>query len=178
MYFIRLFLFLFCTSINLCLLMESMDYYDMDGDLYLDIFNQSDANTTAMTTDIENTTELLMPIISIENKVKNISIDTKINELSAILKTTIHRIRKQYKKLDIVFLIDSSSSVGKSNFHSELKFVTKFLSDFNVSFNYTRVSIVTFSSQKKIVCYTIFSSMHVNFNDIFSVEGATYRSYI
>lgn len=79
--------------------------------------------------------------------------ESKIQELSLVLKSTVHRIRQQHKKLDVVFLIDSSSSVGKSNFRSEVKFVVKFLSDFNVSFNYTRVAIVTFSSQENIVCY-------------------------
>lgn len=79
------------------------------------------------------------------------AVDARIHELSTVLKQTIYRIRQQYKKMDIIFLIDSSSSVGKSNFHSELRFVIKFLSDFNVSFNYTRVSILTFSSQEKIV---------------------------
>lgn len=83
------------------------------------------------------------------------AVDARIHELSAVLKQTIHRIRQQYKKMDIIFLIDSSSSVGKSNFHSELRFVIKFLSDFNVSYNYTRVSILTFSSQEKIVCYKL-----------------------
>lgn len=78
-------------------------------------------------------------------------VDNRTLELSAVLKQTIHRIRQKYKKIDIIFLIDSSSSVGKSNFRSELRFVIKFLSDFNVSYNYTRVSILTFSSQEKIV---------------------------
>lgn len=76
---------------------------------------------------------------------------TKVEELSKVFKSTIFQIRQKYKKIDIVFLIDSSSSVGKQNFLSEMKFVVKFLSDFNVSFNYTRVAIVTFSSQGKIV---------------------------
>lgn len=75
----------------------------------------------------------------------------KVNELSVVLKRTIHRIRQRYKKIDVVFLLDASSSVGKRSFLSELKFVRKFLSDFNVSYNYTRVSLVTFSSQGKIV---------------------------
>lgn len=80
-----------------------------------------------------------------------LAMESHIKELSAIMKDTIHRIRQQFKKIDIVFLIDSSSSVGKSNFISELRFVVKFLSDFNVSFNYTRVGIVTFSSEDQIV---------------------------
>lgn len=74
-----------------------------------------------------------------------------IEHLGMILKSTINRIRQKHKKIDIVFLIDSSSSVGKTNFRNEIQFVVKFLSDFNVSYNYTRVAIVTFSSHEKIV---------------------------
>lgn len=76
---------------------------------------------------------------------------TKIETLSKVFKKSVQKIKQKQKRMDIVFLIDSSSSVGKTNFHSELKFVKKFLSDFNVSFNHTRVAIVTFSSQGKIV---------------------------
>lgn len=57
------------------------------------------------------------------------------------------------KKLEIIFLIDSSSSVGKDNFQDELSFVKRLLSDFNVSFNYTRIAIVTFSSAGKILVH-------------------------
>lgn len=74
-----------------------------------------------------------------------------IEQLGIILKSTINRVRQKHKKIDIVFLIDSSSSVGKTNFRNEIQFVVKFLSDFNVSYNYTRVAIVTFSSHEKIV---------------------------
>lgn len=112
----------------------------------------NDTLTTEMLNITENTTKKINKID--EEAVAAaaaLAAEMKVRELSAVLKMTIHRIRQQYKKLDIVFLIDSSSSVGKSNFRSELRFVIKFLSDFNVSFNYTRVSIVTFSSQDKIV---------------------------
>lgn len=81
----------------------------------------------------------------------NVSARTKVETLSKVFKMSVQRIKHKQKRMDIVFLIDSSSSVGKNNFHSELKFVKKFLSDFNVSFNHTRVAIVTFSSQGKIV---------------------------
>ncbi|XP_031635123.1 sushi, von Willebrand factor type A, EGF and pentraxin domain-containing protein 1-like isoform X2 [Contarinia nasturtii] len=154
MYLIRLYLLLFSVSICLCLLPDIVDYIDLDDELDWDGSNELDTNSTEIPPDSEYTTNST-PII--ENVLKNISVDealaaeTKVHELSTILKSTIHRIRQQFKKMDIVFLIDSSSSVGKTNFRSELKFVTKFLSDFNVSFNYTRVSIVTFSSQEKIV---------------------------
>lgn len=96
-------------------------------------------------------------ITSTEHNV--LAMESHIKELSGIMKDTIHRIRQQFKKIDIVFLIDSSSSVGKSNFISELRFVVKFLSDFNVSFNYTRVGIVTFSSEDQIVGSFFFFSM-------------------
>lgn len=94
-------------------------------------------------------TQLKIPFQLIETTTP--SIEVKVNELSVVLKRTIHRIRQKYKKIDVVFLLDGSSSVGKNSFLSELKFVRKFLSDFNVSYNYTRVSLVTFSSQGRIV---------------------------
>lgn len=127
---------------QLCLSSSNLDYTEVGENLNWDVeLNELDTITTDVPVEL-----------SFKNIVHDeIAAETKVNELSAVLKSTIHRIRQQYKKMDIVFLIDSSSSVGKSNFRSELRFVIKFLSDFNVSFNYTRVSIVTFSSQEKIV---------------------------
>lgn len=128
--------------------------------------NELSANQTNNTPNNIDFDESITEAISIQQQNENATnklkiaideinaVDARIHELSAVLKDTIHRIRQQYKKIDIIFLIDSSSSVGKSNFHSELRFVIKFLSDFNVSYNYTRVSILTFSSQEKIVCTT------------------------
>lgn len=106
----------------------------------------SDADTgssteTAATTTISNEVEPTSTQVT----------ERRVDELAEILKENIYQIRQKYKKIDVVFLLDASSSVGKNNFLSELKFVTKFLSDFNVSFNYTRVALVTFSSQGKIV---------------------------
>lgn len=63
------------------------------------------------------------------------------------------------------FLIDSSSSVGKTNFLSEIKFVKKMLGDFTVSLNHTRVAIVTFSSQGKVVSYVYYLGVvHISTN--------------
>lgn len=76
---------------------------------------------------------------------------SKVDILSRLFKNSVNRLRQKTKRVDLVFLIDSSSSVGKSNFMSEIKFVKKMLADFNVSYNFTRVAIVTFSSQGKIV---------------------------
>lgn len=143
---IRLCLILLGISIQLCLSSDDADYIEVADDLN---FNELNINTTddleyeISTEDAAHITEIIID--------EALAVEKKVNELSTVLKSTIHRIRQQYKKMDIVFLIDSSSSVGKSNFRSELRFVIKFLSDFNVSFNYTRVSIVTFSSQEKIV---------------------------
>lgn len=168
MYFVYLFLVLLSISSSLCSSLENEDYIDVDAldwdgsgefDVDIDVTN-GDIEVYTNATDVsygdidESTTESNI----LEKTTKKITIDEaraaeiKVQELSAVLKNTIHSIRQQYKKMDIVFLIDSSSSVGKSNFQSELRFVIKFLSDFNVSFNYTRVSVVTFSSKDKIVC--------------------------
>lgn len=79
---------------------------------------------------------------------------SKVDILSKIFKNSVQNLRQKTKRVDLVFLIDSSSSVGKVNFLSEIRFVKKMLGDFNVSFNYTRVAIVTFSSLGKIVSKT------------------------
>uniref|UniRef100_A0A182NDP0 Sushi, von Willebrand factor type A, EGF and pentraxin domain-containing protein 1 n=1 Tax=Anopheles dirus TaxID=7168 RepID=A0A182NDP0_9DIPT len=63
----------------------------------------------------------------------------------------IVRLQNSSERLDIVFLIDASSSVGPTNFQSELRFVKKLLTGFDVSVNRTRIAVVTFSSRKSIV---------------------------
>ena len=40
---------------------------------------------------------------------------------------------------DLVFLVDSSASVGAETFYNEIKFIRKLLADFTVSENTTRV---------------------------------------
>lgn len=52
--------------------------------------------------------------------------------------------------MDLVFLVDASSSVGLENFKSELNFVKKLLSDFTVEPSGTRVAIVTFAGRKNV----------------------------
>ncbi|XP_049280450.1 sushi, von Willebrand factor type A, EGF and pentraxin domain-containing protein 1-like [Anopheles funestus] len=63
----------------------------------------------------------------------------------------INSMKNSSARLDIVFLIDASSSVGPSNFQSELRFVKKLLAGFDVSMNRTRIAVVTFSSRKKVI---------------------------
>lgn len=169
MFLIRLFLLLLCQSV--CL---SSDYVELIDDLVWSTSDELDANATEDIDSIDLLTSTTDIVNLLENVTKNVTLDeviaaeTKVQELSAVLKSTIHNIRQQYKKLDIVFLIDSSSSVGKSNFRSELRFVIKFLSDFNVSFNYTRVSIVTFSSQEKIVCSCFYPNSKLFIFNVFN----------
>ncbi|ETN64776.1 hypothetical protein AND_003471, partial [Anopheles darlingi] len=71
--------------------------------------------------------------------------------VSARFRQHIDELRRAGDRLDIVFLVDASSSVGPANFASELRFVKKLLAaDFDVRLNRTRVALVTFSSRRKV----------------------------
>jgi CUB/sushi domain-containing protein len=77
---------------------------------------------------------------------------TKVERLGRLLKANVQRIRNTPNgEVALVFLVDSSASVGQDNFFDELKFVKKLLSDFTVDMNKTRVSVITFSSQSRVV---------------------------
>ena len=52
---------------------------------------------------------------------------------------------------DLVFLVDSSASVGAENFYNEIKFIRKLLADFTVSYNTTRVVVITYSSVNQVI---------------------------
>ena len=72
--------------------------------------------------------------------------------LGEVLKNHISKLRRvPNQKVELVFLVDSSASVGAENFFSELKFVRKLLADFTVSLNSTRVSVITFASKHSVV---------------------------
>ena len=76
----------------------------------------------------------------------------KVATLGATLKKYVHNLRyTANRKVDIVFLVDSSASVGETNFLNELKFVRKLLADFRVDQNTTRVALITFSSPSRVV---------------------------
>nr|XP_023016002.1 sushi, von Willebrand factor type A, EGF and pentraxin domain-containing protein 1-like [Leptinotarsa decemlineata] len=81
---------------------------------------------------------------------ENEVLKSKIDVLGEVFKKSIDAV-KLSPKLDIVFLIDASSSVGESNFESELRFVKKLLSDITVDYDHTRVAVVTYSSRSKII---------------------------
>lgn len=85
------------------------------------------------------------------NKVDNDVIREQLDVMSATFRKIITRIKMKHKKIEMIFLVDSSSSVGKENFLNEISFVKRLLSDFNVSYNYTRVALITYSSRSKIV---------------------------
>ncbi|XP_021351273.1 sushi, von Willebrand factor type A, EGF and pentraxin domain-containing protein 1-like [Mizuhopecten yessoensis] len=76
----------------------------------------------------------------------------KVNTLGPVLKRHVSELREtKNKKVDIIFLVDSSSSVGPHDFINEVKFVRKLLADFTVDSNHTRVSVVTFSSKSRVL---------------------------
>ncbi|KAK3090083.1 hypothetical protein FSP39_009008 [Pinctada imbricata] len=76
----------------------------------------------------------------------------KVETLGPVLKRHVQALRgAQDRRMDIVFLVDSSASVGMKNFLDELKFVRKLLADFTVDSNHTRVAVVTFSSRTRVL---------------------------
>ncbi|XP_041475001.1 sushi, von Willebrand factor type A, EGF and pentraxin domain-containing protein 1-like isoform X1 [Lytechinus variegatus] len=76
---------------------------------------------------------------------------TKIDVLGYLLKKQVQKLRRVSNgQVELVFLVDSSASVGIENFFNELKFVKKLLADFTVAPDATRVAIITFSSKHRV----------------------------
>ncbi|XP_060530297.1 sushi, von Willebrand factor type A, EGF and pentraxin domain-containing protein 1-like isoform X2 [Cylas formicarius] len=84
------------------------------------------------------------------DNLENAIFKSKLEVLGEIFKKNVEFF-KMSDRLDIVFLVDASSSVGDDNFRSELKFIKKMLSDITVDYNHTRVAVVTFSSPSNTV---------------------------
>jgi hypothetical protein len=83
---------------------------------------------------------------------EQIASKSKVDKLGPVLKRHIQALRQvSNKKVDIVFLVDSSASVGPRDFEYEIKFVRKLLADFTVDSNHTRVCVITFSSKKRVL---------------------------
>jgi hypothetical protein len=105
----------------------------------------------------ERTTTTLLSLIADDldsderNKIENDVVLEHLDVMSNKFRKIVNKIKTKHKRIEMVFLVDSSSSVGKENFLNEISFVKRLLSDFNVSFNYTRVAVITFSSRSKIV---------------------------
>lgn len=105
-----------------------------------------------------------------QKKVENDVIKDRLDKMSTTFRKIVNKIKMKHKKIEMVFLVDSSSSVGKENFANEISFVKRLLSDFNVSFNYTRVALITFSSRSKIV------SENWNFDNNFLFQKLKFSS--
>ncbi|XP_070563038.1 LOW QUALITY PROTEIN: sushi, von Willebrand factor type A, EGF and pentraxin domain-containing protein 1-like [Ptychodera flava] len=79
----------------------------------------------------------------------------EIERLGDKLKKRVQLLRDTVnQEVELVFLVDSSGSVGIENFFNELKFVKKLLADFTVTSWATRVALVTFSSKDLVVVET------------------------
>ncbi|XP_063994064.1 sushi, von Willebrand factor type A, EGF and pentraxin domain-containing protein 1-like [Diachasmimorpha longicaudata] len=76
--------------------------------------------------------------------------DGKIRGLANVLRKNIDDVRMDFDRAEIVFLVDTSSSVGEENFRSELNFVRKLLSDLRVEQTATRVAVITFGDKRMI----------------------------
>lgn len=51
---------------------------------------------------------------------------SKVEHLGSILKRCVARLRNHpHQEVDLVFLVDSSASVGAENFYNEIKFIKK-----------------------------------------------------
>jgi len=70
-----------------------------------------------------------------------------VEALGEILRKRLHTLLGTNSSLDLIFLIDASSSVGPENFGSEVRFVRKVLGGLQVSAHHARVSVVTFASE-------------------------------
>ncbi|KAL0970174.1 hypothetical protein UPYG_G00238360 [Umbra pygmaea] len=91
------------------------------------------------------------PASSALNLTLSESAESKVERLGQTFKKNVRTLREKSARLDLVFLVDESSSVGANNFLSELRFVRKLLSDFPVAPEDTRVALVTFSSKTHVV---------------------------
>ena len=60
-------------------------------------------------------------------------------------------VEKCTNALDLVILMDSSGSIGQSDFEKEKKFVYDLVSNLDVGFNETRIGIMTFSDTTEII---------------------------
>ncbi|XP_067257599.1 sushi, von Willebrand factor type A, EGF and pentraxin domain-containing protein 1 isoform X2 [Chanodichthys erythropterus] len=108
------------------------------------------------------------------------SAESKVERLGQVFRKNVRLLRERGGCLDLVFLVDESSSVGASNFGSELRFVRKLLSDFPVAPEATRVALVTFSSKSHVVTrvdYVSAPKAHQHKCSLFSkaIPSITYR---
>lgn len=132
--------------------------------MLIDVLHASDYKTLKNYGDFVNT-GVKLSSKSAREKLPNQIEKSKVDVLGSLLKKQVESLRKTpNKSLELVFLIDSSASVGAENFFNELKFVKKLLADFTVEYNATRVSVITFSSRNRVV-------KHIDHVSIISVQN-------
>lgn len=112
-----------------------------------------------------------------ENDTHSETMNDQLDAMSKMFRKNMNKIKTKHKKIDMVFLVDSSSSVGKENFANEISFVKRLLTDFNVSFNYTRVALISFSSRSKIVSKTSYILTYKQVSIEFSSRLLTLTKY-
>lgn len=56
-------------------------------------------------------------------------------------------------RADVVFLVDSSGSIGRINFARSMDFLYSLVAELNIDADYTRVAMITFSTKAKIAFY-------------------------
>lgn len=112
-----------------------------------------------------------------ENDTHSETMNDQLDAMSKMFRKNMNKIKTKHKKIDMVFLVDSSSSVGKENFANEISFVKRLLTDFNVSFNYTRVALISFSSRSKIVSKTYYIITYKRVSIEFSSRSLTLTKY-
>lgn len=79
----------------------------------------------------------------------------KIALLANILRNRVHYMKVDALKnpYELVFIIDSSKSVGDKNFTTMLGFVSLMMTDFTVDKDHVRVSVITYSSPSRVVTH-------------------------
>lgn len=108
------------------------------------------------------------------------SAESKVERLGQTFRRNVRLLRESGGRLELVFLVDESSSVGATNFRSELHFIRKMLSDFPVAPEATRVALITFSSKNHVltrVDYISVPKAHQHKCSLFNKEipAITYR---
>ncbi|KAL3865526.1 hypothetical protein ACJMK2_042902 [Sinanodonta woodiana] len=85
------------------------------------------------------------------------------------------------KLADVMFVLDSSSSVGSSNFIKMKLFVKQIIRFFSVDLNYTRIGVMTFSNEPKIWfgldAYATEKEIFQAIDNITYLEGGTYTEH-
>jgi hypothetical protein len=90
---------------------------------------------------------------------------SQVEVFGAILKSHAQALRRlPNRKVDLVFLVDSSTSVGEANFRNELKFVQRLSAGFIVDRHTTRVDVITFSSPNRVYRHVDYISNVVDDN--------------